>query len=87
MCSLLEAVMEESAAATRLLIYSPKTGPAIWESNSPCEAESKNREVWIYGEQLKDVTTHPAFRKPARMCGARRRPTTTSSRTQPEVFE
>ncbi len=25
------------------------------------------REVWIYGERVKDVTTHPAFRNPARM--------------------
>jgi 4-hydroxyphenylacetate 3-monooxygenase len=24
------------------------------------------REVWIYGERVKDVTTHPAFRNPAR---------------------
>ena len=25
------------------------------------------REVWIYGERVKDVTAHPAFRNPARM--------------------
>ena len=25
------------------------------------------REVWIYGERVTDVTTHPAFRNPARM--------------------
>src|SRR5881397_3010120 len=25
------------------------------------------REVWIYGERVKDVTTHSAFRNPARM--------------------
>jgi 4-hydroxyphenylacetate 3-monooxygenase len=25
------------------------------------------REVWIYGERVKDVTVHPAFRNPARM--------------------
>ncbi len=25
------------------------------------------REIWIYGERVKDVTTHPAFRNPARM--------------------
>jgi 4-hydroxyphenylacetate 3-monooxygenase len=25
------------------------------------------RDVWIYGEQVKDVTAHPAFRNPARM--------------------
>src|SRR3954453_14660445 len=25
------------------------------------------REIWIYGERVKDVTTHPAFRNSARM--------------------
>ncbi|HKB27067.1 MAG TPA: 4-hydroxyphenylacetate 3-hydroxylase N-terminal domain-containing protein, partial [Methylomirabilota bacterium] len=25
------------------------------------------REIWIYGERVKDVTAHPAFRNPARM--------------------
>ncbi len=25
------------------------------------------REIWIYGQRVKDVTTHPAFRNPARM--------------------
>jgi 4-hydroxyphenylacetate 3-monooxygenase len=25
------------------------------------------RDVWIYGERVKDVTSHPAFRNPARM--------------------
>src|SRR5207249_4731405 len=25
------------------------------------------REVWIYGERVRDVTAHPAFRNPARM--------------------
>jgi 4-hydroxyphenylacetate 3-monooxygenase len=25
------------------------------------------REIWIYGERVDDVTTHPAFRNPARM--------------------
>lgn len=26
-----------------------------------------DREIWIYSERVKDVTTHPAFRNPARM--------------------
>ena len=25
------------------------------------------REIWIYGQRVADVTTHPAFRNPARM--------------------
>ena len=27
-----------------------------------------DREIYIYGERVKDVTTHPAFRNTARMC-------------------
>ena len=27
------------------------------------------REIWIYGERVKDVTTHPAFRNTVRMLG------------------
>lgn len=31
------------------------------------ESINDGREVWIYGERVKDVTTHPAFRNSARM--------------------
>jgi 4-hydroxyphenylacetate 3-monooxygenase len=31
------------------------------------ESLRDRREIWIYGERVKDVTTHPAFRNPARM--------------------
>src|SRR5260370_20809976 len=31
------------------------------------ESLHDSREVWIYGERVKDVTTHPAFRNSARM--------------------
>src|SRR5437899_1710674 len=31
------------------------------------ESLRDGREVWIYGERVDDVTTHPAFRNPARM--------------------
>ena len=31
------------------------------------EALKDGREVFIYGERVKDVTTHPAFRNTARM--------------------
>jgi 4-hydroxyphenylacetate 3-monooxygenase len=31
------------------------------------ESLRDSREVWIYGERVRDVTTHPAFRNPARM--------------------
>src|SRR5947208_1430361 len=31
------------------------------------ESLRDGREIWIYGERVKDVTTHPAFRNSARM--------------------
>ncbi len=31
------------------------------------ESIRDGREVWIYGERVEDVTTHPVFRNPARM--------------------
>jgi 4-hydroxyphenylacetate 3-monooxygenase len=31
------------------------------------ESIRDNREIWIYGERVKDVTTHPAFRNTTRM--------------------
>ena len=39
----------------------PQTGDEYLESLRD------GREVWIYGERVKDVTTHPAFRNSARM--------------------
>src|SRR5258708_30719665 len=31
------------------------------------ESLRDGREIWIYGQRVDDVTTHPAFRNPARM--------------------
>src|SRR5215472_7534547 len=31
------------------------------------ESLRDDREIWIYGERVKDVTTHPAFRNTVRM--------------------
>src|SRR5947209_19295819 len=31
------------------------------------ESVRDGREIWIYGERVKDVTTHPAFRNTVRM--------------------
>jgi len=45
-----------SGAITR-----PYTGKEFLESLRD------GREIWIYGERVEDVTTHPAFRNPARM--------------------
>jgi 4-hydroxyphenylacetate 3-monooxygenase len=33
------------------------------------ESLRDGREVYIYGERVKDVTTHPAFRQAARSVG------------------
>ncbi|MGV7636518.1 4-hydroxyphenylacetate 3-hydroxylase N-terminal domain-containing protein, partial [Mycobacterium kansasii] len=31
------------------------------------ESLRDDREIWLHGERVKDVTTHPAFRNPVRM--------------------
>ena len=43
----------------------PKTLP--FTGKEYLESLRDGREVWIYGEKVPDVTTHPAFRNPARM--------------------
>src|ERR1044072_5235243 len=51
---------------------SQKAEDAIAEPGRPCtgaeylESLRDGREVWIYGERVDDVTTHPAFRNAAR---------------------
>ena len=42
-------------------VSKPQTGKEYLESLKD------GREVFIYGERVKDVTTHPAFRNTARM--------------------
>src|SRR5262245_23982489 len=50
-------------------------GPAVTAARSPSvaftgaeylESLRDGREVWIYGERVPDITTHPAFRNSAR---------------------
>ena len=48
-------------AAQTTLRTRPYTGAEYLESLRD------GREIWIYGERVKDVTTHPAFRNTARM--------------------
>jgi aromatic ring hydroxylase len=45
----------------RVKVTRPQTGKEYIESLRD------GREVFIYGERVKDVTTHPAFRNTARM--------------------
>jgi len=49
---------DSSSTATRTR---PLTGSEYLES------VRDGREIWIYGERVKDVTTHPAFRNTVRM--------------------
>jgi 4-hydroxyphenylacetate 3-monooxygenase len=47
--------------------------PTHFEKRTPFTGEEyleslrDGREIWIYGERVKDVTTHPAFRNTVRM--------------------
>lgn len=54
---------------------SPMTGDAYLDSLRD------GREVWIYGERVEDVTTHPGFRNAARMSNGGKR---TSCKDSPE---
>ena len=52
------AVTSEPATTSAV---EPMTGAEYLESIRD------GREIWAYGERVEDVTTHPAFRNPARM--------------------
>jgi 4-hydroxyphenylacetate 3-monooxygenase len=43
------------------------TDPRPMTGDEYIESLRDDREVWIYGERVEDVTTHPAFRNPVRM--------------------
>src|SRR5580765_3120447 len=56
--------------------FSMKDAPATpavrtrpFTSKEYFESLRDGREIWIYGERVKDVTTHPAFRNTVRMLG------------------
>ncbi|HLZ72142.1 MAG TPA: 4-hydroxyphenylacetate 3-hydroxylase N-terminal domain-containing protein [Dehalococcoidia bacterium] len=51
----------QPADATTQTTTRPMTGAEYLESLRD------GREIWLYGERVKDVTTHPAFRNTARM--------------------
>src|ERR1700676_1491221 len=53
--------MAESRSASSAARTRPFTGQEYIESLRD------GREIWIYGERVKDVTTHPAFRNTVRM--------------------
>ena len=41
------------------------TRPRPFTGKEFLESLRDGREIWIYGERVEDVTTHPAFRNPA----------------------
>jgi len=55
------AVARRSENIGQVQVSQPQTGAEYIESLRD------GREVFIYGERVKDVTTHPAFRNTARM--------------------
>ena len=55
------ALPDMSERTTTANPLKPQTGDEYIESLRD------GREVWIYGERVKDVTTHPAFRNSVRM--------------------
>jgi 4-hydroxyphenylacetate 3-monooxygenase len=56
---------DEQAAAGASTTYFDKHTPFTGEEY--LESLRDGREIWIYGERVKDVTTHPAFRNTVRM--------------------
>src|SRR5262249_18194015 len=46
-------------------VYDPRMLP--FTGKEFLESLRDGREIWIYGQRVPDVTTHPAFRNPARM--------------------
>src|SRR5438552_10935528 len=56
-----------------MITETSKTPPAADKATRPMtgaeylESLRDGREIWLYGERVADVTTHPAFRNSARM--------------------
>ena len=56
-----DSAPEEEPMTAPRRVTRPLTGDEYIESLRD------DREVYLYGERVKDVTTHPAFRNPVRM--------------------
>jgi 4-hydroxyphenylacetate 3-monooxygenase len=54
--------LEAPATATK-----PQRRTKPFTSSEYLDSLRDGREIWIYGERVKDVTTHPAFRNTVRM--------------------
>jgi 4-hydroxyphenylacetate 3-hydroxylase N terminal len=55
----MKTIVEEAVTFRKTAV--PLTG------NASLESLNDGREVWIYGEKVKDVTKHPAFRNSCRI--------------------
>jgi len=66
-------ISQESALTGEKTATRPFTGAEYLESLRD------GREVYIYGERVKDITTHPAFRNSARMLRRRSLPSSVPS--------
>ncbi len=55
----------ETAAQNEVKVSMSRTQPMTGQEY--IESLRDGREIWIYGERVKDVTTHPAFRNTVRM--------------------
>lgn len=62
------SMVSEHNAASTSTITETESAPAgrLQTGDEFLERLRDGREVWIYGERVKDVTTHPAFRNSAR---------------------
>jgi 4-hydroxyphenylacetate 3-monooxygenase len=71
MTDLIDETASAAGAAPAPNLTSERTTPANplkpMTGDEYIESLKDDREVWIYGERVKDVTTHPAFRNSIRM--------------------
>ncbi len=56
-----------STAETRVDAAAQKPPLRPYTGDEYLESLNDGREIWIYGERVKNVTTHPAFRNSARI--------------------
>src|SRR6266508_505283 len=59
------ATQDRPASTEAATHEAPTTRPMTGDEY--VESLKDDREIWIYGERVKDVTEHPAFRNPVRM--------------------
>src|SRR5579884_3413980 len=66
---MLDTQQERDHQFMSITTESNTTGVHPFTGEEYLESLRDGREIWIYGERVKDVTTHPAFRNTVRMLG------------------